>query len=553
MSSLWFFIKQLSTYRRQLLIGFLLSLALAASSIALLALSGWFISAAAFAGISLIAAASFNYFIPAAMIRLLAFIRILSRYADRVINHDFTFKILTQLRVWFYNKLIPLAPACLLSRQSGDLLNGIVNDIDTLDHLYLNTLSPLCVALFIATTLSLFIAYFSIDLAILIFTLICVSLVIISIIILKQSKKIGFDIQEALAQLRIQTIDFLQGFVDILLFVKKENRLSNLFISHDKLMRAQEKFAYLKGFAAGSVQFISGLTVWLVLIMGIPLVRNNTIDGAELAMIVLLIIAAYEQLMSLPFAFLSLGKTLRAAERILEMTHEKPAVIFSDRTNSINTYDIVFKNITFFYPERKKPVLKNFDLCIPTGTHLGIMGRSGSGKTTLAHLLTRIWDPASGEITLNGINLKNFSESELRKMITLVTQHTHIFNASVRDNITLMDNTIPDDAIFAVLKKVDLALHVHSLPQGLNTLMGEFGKNFSGGQIRRISIARALLKNTPILILDEPSAGLDDALMQRIWKNCENDFQNKTMIVITHDEKLLAMMHWTYFVRAITA
>src|SRR3990167_1385322 len=207
MNSLLFFIKKLTAYKRELLVGILLSITLAASAIALLTLSGWFISAAAFAGLTIISASVFNYFIPASLIRLLAFILILSRYGDRVVNHDFTFRILSNLRVWFYKKLIPLAPAHLLSHRSGDLLNRIVNDIDTLDHLYLNVLSPLIVALFLLISITLFTAYFTIHLALIIFIMLCIALTLIPVITFTKSKKMGKQIQDTTAQLRIQTVD----------------------------------------------------------------------------------------------------------------------------------------------------------------------------------------------------------------------------------------------------------------------------------------------------------------------------------------------------------
>lgn len=546
MKSLLFFINKLSDYRRNLIIGILLSITLAVSSIALLTLSGWFISAAAFAGLTASTVIAFNYFIPASMIRFLAFIRILSRYGDRVVNHDTTFKILRTLRVWFYKTLIPLAPAHLLSHRSGDLLNRITHDIDTLDHLYLNVLSPFCVALFLLITITIFIAHFTTWLAFIIFIMLLLALTLIPLFIFKKSQQIGKSIQEATAQLRIQTIDFLQGFVDLLLFVKKENRLSAINNKTNQLIFAQKKFAYLKGFTIAGMQLFSGITVWLVLVFGIPLVRNHVINGAELAMIVLLVIVVFEQLLSLPFAFLSLGKSKSAADRLLAIAHTKPAVVFPEASTLINNTDITFKNVSFSYPNRVIPVLENINLTILAGTHLGITGDSGTGKTTLMQLLARIWDPTHGEITIGDTNLKNFSESELRKTISLVTQHVHIFNTSIRDNITLMQSEFSDEQCYAVLEKVDLADHIFALPDGLNTLMGEFGKNFSGGQIRRISIARALLQNAPILIFDEPSTGLETELMQRIWKNCGNDFKHKTVIVITHDAKLLSEMSTQY-------
>ncbi|HLB56727.1 MAG TPA: thiol reductant ABC exporter subunit CydC [Coxiellaceae bacterium] len=546
MNSLLFFTKKLSAYKSELIIGILLSIALSLSSIALLTLSGWFISASAFAGLTIISAAAFNYFIPASMIRLLAFIRILSRYFDRVINHDFTFRILSTLRIWFYEKLIPLTPAQLMQHRSSDLLNRIVHDIDTLDHLYLNVLSPIIVALFLLFTITFFTAYFTIHLASIIFIIFAITLTFIPWITYRKSKVIGKKIQDSTAQLRIQTIDFLQGFVDLLLYVKKEDRLTGIKKANDELMCAQRKLAILKGFTMSMTQLLSGLTIWLILFCGIPLVQNNIITGAELAMIVLLIIATFEQSLSLPFAFLSLGKTKAAADRLLSITEKKPSVTFSHEAHPTQ-YDIIFKDVYFTYPGSTNSILNNFNLTIPAKTHLGISGVSGVGKTTIANLLARIWDPTSGEITIGGINLKDFSEANLRQTISFVTQQVHIFNNSVRENIAFVRDNVTNAEIFSVLEKVDMENHIRALPDGLNTIMGEFGKNFSGGQIRRIAIARALLLNSPILILDEPSAGLEDALMQQIWKNCEADFENKTVIVMTHDEKLLKNMsdHFT--------
>jgi ATP-binding cassette subfamily C protein CydC len=282
------------------------------------------------------------------------------------------------------------------------------------------------------------------------------------------------------------------------------------------------------------------------LVIGIPLVQNNKITGAELAMIVLLIIVAFEQLLPLPFAFLSLGKSKAAADRLLEIARTKPAVAFSENITT-KQHDIEFKNVSFSYPNNIISTIENFNLSIPSGMHIAIRGDSGSGKTTIANLLARIWDPVRGEITIGGINIKNFSENTLRKTISFVTQYVHIFNATVRDNLTLMQDDFSDDTLFSVLKKVNLDNYLRKLPNGLNTIMGEFGKNFSGGQIRRISIARALLVNAPILILDEPSTGLENALIQDIWKNCEADLKNKTVIVITHDKELLKNLHQTLF------
>ena len=544
MRSLLFFITHLFRYRSQLFLGLLLSLILSLSSIALLSLSGWFISSAAFAGLSLVAATNFNYFIPAASIRFLALTRILSRYFDRVVNHDYTFRILAGLRVWFYQQLIPLSPAYLLKARSGELLNRMVNDIDMLDHLYLNTLSPLLITIMTTLIAFIFMLHFSIKISLIMLSMIVLTLVVVSSITVFNSLKIGAAIQQSTALFRTHCIDFFQRFSDFLLFVKKEKRLDAIHDAAEQLACAQKKLAITKGFAISAMQFFSGLTVFILLYIGIPLVNHGHLNGAILAMFILLGIAVFEQLALLPLAFLSLGKTMQAADRLKEITTQKPAVIFSkDAQHNLQLQNnIEIRNLSFAYPNTTKLILNNMSLSIPFRSQLGITGPSGSGKTTLAYLLTRIYDPTQGNILIDNHSLKNLSENTLRNTISFVRQRVHIFSASIRDNLTVFSNAISDDACFSVLEKMELADVVHALPDGLNTWMGEFGNHFSGGQIRRIAIARALLANTPILILDEPSTGLEKKLMERIWKNCENDFKNKTLIAVTHDAQVLEMM-----------
>jgi ATP-binding cassette subfamily C protein CydC len=451
--------------------------------------------------------------------------------------------------VWFYEKLIPLSPARLLSQRSGDLLNRMVNDIDTLDHLYLNILSPFLISFVMIIASTLFIAYFAKPIALINVSIILTAIVFISLISLKKAISIGKKIQHAQATLRIQMIDSLQGFVDLLLFQDKKTRLSALN-KQNALIDNQKKLSHAKAFIISAMSFASGINIFCALWIGIPLVNQNQLSGAILAMIILLIIALYEQLMILPLACLALGKTKESANRLLSIANQAPAVVFlsSDcgaRTSiAANQCDhaLAFQNVSFSYPDRPKLIFDDFSLTVPANKHIGISAPSGFGKTTLLNLIARIVDPKTGHILLGNADLKSFSEVDLRKLISYVTQQIHIFNASVRDNVTLFQPEIADDLIWHELEKMDLADTILKSSDGLNTMMGEFGKNFSGGQIRRVAIARALLANTPILLMDEPSTGLEDKLTDRIWKNCEKDFKNKTVIIATHDPILLEKM-----------
>ena len=525
-------------HKNTVFLGLFLSITVAISSVALLGLSGWFIAASAFAGLLPATASLFNYFLPAAMIRFLALIRIGSRYADRVINHDLTFQILANLRVWFYEKLIPLSPAKLLQKHSGDLFNRMINDIDALDHLYLNVLSPFFISLFLMIIGTLFIAYFSVFLGLISLGCMLSSTTIITLLAIKRGMKIGHDVQSHTAALRIAVINALQGFIDLLLFLKKSDRDVLLDKKNTILIHAQQKAANLKGVIIALMTFFSGLTVFLVIYFGIPLVHAHRLNGALLAMITLLIIAIFEQLQTLPLAALSLGKTKAAAQRIIAITKEKPSVEFlSDE--KIAHYNLTLNNISFHYPDHTRPIVENLELTIPMNTPIALSGLSGSGKSTILNLIARVYDPTEGSIYIDGTDLKNLSEATLRKTISLVTQQVHIFNGSVRDNLSLFQNHFTDEQCFDVLEKMNLADVIFQLPEKLNTPMGEFGNQFSGGQIRRIAIARGLLHDSPILLLDEPSTGLDAHTFDSIWKKCESVFAKKTLIIATHDRKIL--------------
>lgn len=538
MNPVFFFISQWKEYKSRVFMGLLLSLALAFSSIALLALSGWFIAASAFAGLSTLSAANFDYFLPASIIRYLALLRIGSRYADRVINHDLTFEILAKLRVWFYEKLMPLSPAKLLSTNSGDLLNRMVNDIDTLDHLYLNVLSPFLISIILIVSTTGFIAYFSGLLAIIACIGMLSSTVIITLLALKRGASIGHTIQIKIAQLRTTALNALQHFVDLALFLKKSEREILLDADNEALILAQRKEANLKGVIIALMIFASGITLFLMLFFGI---KTNS-NGAILTMLLLLIVAVFDQLLTLPLSALFLGKTKAAANRVIAITTEKPTVVFS-KNESVTTFDLMIDRISFHYPHHQEIILNNFSANIPEKTHLAISGFSGIGKSTLLNLIARIYDPKQGAIFLSNTNLKNIGEKTLRDTISLVTQQVHIFNGTILDNLTLMNNTYSEEHCFSILEKMKLADVITQLPEKLQTPMGEFGQQFSGGQIRRIALARALLHDAPILLLDEPSTGLDASTFDLLWKNCESIFAKKTLIVATHDKKVLEKTH----------
>jgi ATP-binding cassette subfamily C protein CydC len=243
----------------------------------------------------------------------------------------------------------------------------------------------------------------------------------------------------------------------------------------------------------------------------------------------------FEAVMALPTAYQYLGKTKSALNRLTELEKSKPFVTFSktDPMPILKNYDIEFKNIRFSYSYRNDGLTK-FNLSIKENQKIAIMGKTGAGKSTLLHLIARSFDVTDGEILIGDINIKNFSEDFLRKTVTFIEQKPHLFNQSIRDNLKLANEAKTDAELLEALKTVSLKNHIESLEDGLDTIISEFGANFSGGQIRRLSLARALLSDAPIILLDEPTEGLDRKMEIEVIQAINKISQNKTVILVTH-------------------
>lgn len=525
---------------RRLLMGLTCSVFCVIASVALLSLSGWLICAAAIAGWASAHVFAFNYFLPAAAIRFLALLRIGSRYAERVINHNVTFTILRDLRTQFYRWLEPLAPLHLSHFGSGDLLQRMVNDVDDLNNRVLRIGLPLlsCVVLLIVLFISLhyFFAIFS-SVACGAFVLILACAMLIGRIL---GRHCGAKMVEQLSQLRSFYIVSLQSAVDIQVFELSEQRQRQFSRMLNQLSLYQRQFSSRQGMLSGLMLLILGGLLVLLLDWGIVAVAHHALKPAVLGLLVLLLMAAYEVVAPLPLASQFYGRTQAASDRFNAIHQRQPAVVFDQSQADATTgFDLKIQLLGFQYPKSQRVLLSNVNLTIAEGARLVIAGATGSGKSSLAYLLCRCFDPCSGVIRLGGVDLKQYSEAALRKRIVLVKQQTHIFNANVRENLWVANPNCSDEQLWSVLAAVDLAAVIKTSRQGLDTELGDFGQAFSGGQVKRLGIARALLTEAKIIIFDEPSEGLDAATFKRCWQQMQPWLAGKTVIVMTHQAHLL--------------
>lgn len=552
MNLLWPYLRRFGAQWRLMLAGMIAGAGCLLAGTGLLALSGWFLSAAAVAGFSVFTARAFNYFPPAGGVRFFSIVRTLCRYGERVWIHEATFCFLRDLRVCLWRAILPLSGGRLAPIRHADLLNRLLVDIDTLDHLYARLLAPLAALIFFLPLLCLFVAFFDGFLALCLSGSLLTAAVLLPWCFYRLGQAPGEALQESRRELRVRLLDYLQGQAEWLLFGANHRVRAEVDAAEARFLDDQNALASLSGLNAALWLLIGGGIVLSVLYLAASGVGQAKPPGPLWALMVLTAMASLECLPPLATAFLHLPAAIQAARRIDALTRPDvncfpffPAASPNPASGALQLVGVDFS----YRPE--VPVLHQLNLEIAAGRKVALLGATGSGKSTLLALITREWTPSAGEIRLDGRALTDYSEQALRGGMSVMSQRVHLFAASLRDNLRLAASSAsePDDAQLAsVLERVGLEKLLSG--EGLDTWIGDGGRLLSGGEQRRIGIARILLRPAPLWLLDEPTEGLDPVTERAILDLLLEAAQDKTLLMISHRRVGLSAMDEVYRLEA---
>ncbi|AVY99646.1 cysteine/glutathione ABC transporter ATP-binding protein/permease CydC [Lelliottia sp. WB101] len=530
----------LALYKRHkwmLTLGIVLAIVTLLASIGLLTLSGWFLSASAVAGVA--GLYSFNYMLPAAGVRGTAIARTAGRYFERLVSHDATFRVLQHLRIFTFSKLLPLSPAGLARFRQGELLNRVVADVDTLDHLYLRVISPLVGAFVVIVTVTLGLCVLDVPIALTLGGIMLLTLLLLPPLFYRAGKSTGENLTRLRGDYRQQLTSWLQGQAELTIFGASRRYRAQMESTELNWHEAQRRQSELTALSQAVMMLIGGVAVIAMLWMASGGVGGNTQPGALIALFVFCALAAFEALAPVTGAFQHLGQVIASAVRITQITEQKPEVAFTAQHDvAPQSVALQLKDVTFAYDGQAQNALDGISLTVPAGKHVAVLGRTGCGKSTLLQLLTRAWDPSRGEIRFNDTQLTEFSEPALRKAVSVVPQRVHLFSATLRDNLLLASPQASDSDLSAVLEQVGLQKLLED--DGLNSWLGEGGRQLSGGELRRLAVARALLHDAPLMLLDEPTEGLDATTESQILDLLAQVMKNKTVLMVTHRLRGLA-------------
>jgi ATP-binding cassette subfamily C protein CydC len=503
-----------------LVAGAVVSLAALAASLALMTQAGALVAAAA-AGLALAVPVS---------LRALGAARVVLRYLERLATHDAMFRALADLRVWFFRGLAARGAGGLAFRRTGDMLSRLVADIEALDVVYIRILVPLAGAAVLAPLLAWWIGRTDPLLAAAVTLAFLLAAFVLPWRAARAAWAQGSRIAAAQSALRTTALDTLTGLREVRAFAAEGRMLAAVQSREAALLAAQHQVGR-RAALAGAGAFLAAQAALLAVLLAAA-----AGGGPAVAALAFLVVAAFEAVSALPRVGVAAGHAAQAATRVLEVA-DTPLAPAAAPAAMPQGHALRIEALGFAWQPDRAPVFDGLTLDIPEGARVALLGPSGSGKSTLAALLLKVAAPQSGRILLGGTDIATLPDDALRARIAWLGQATHLFSDTIRANLLLglPPGAQPADAeLWAALESARIADLVRALPEGLDAWVGEGGLNFSGGQGRRLALARALLGHAPILVLDEPCAGLDAATEREFFQALNDAAPGRTVLLIAH-------------------
>ncbi|MFE6849958.1 thiol reductant ABC exporter subunit CydD [Streptomyces sp. NPDC057674] len=500
------------------------------SAVGLMAVSGWLISRASEQPPVL------YLMMAVTATRAFGIGRAVFRYAERLVSHDAVLRMLAELRVSVYRRLERIAPAGLRRTRRGDLLSRLVQDVDALQDYWLRWLLPAGAALVVGVASAGFTAWLLPEAG----AVLAVGLLVAGVLVPAVSGALARRAERRLAPARgalaTAVADLLRGCAELTVAGALRDRIQRTRSADRTLTGIASRQAAAAALGAGLSALVCGLTVAAAAVVGVRAVADGRLDGVALAVVVLTPLAAFEAVTGLPLAVQYRQRVKHSAERVFEVLDAPVPVHEPARpeTPPASPFPLELSGLAARHAGQDREALAGFRLTLEAGRRVAVVGASGSGKTTLAQVLLRFLDVEAGMYRLGGVPAWELDGDAVRRLVGLCAQDAHLFDSSVRENLRLARTGASDEELREALRRARLLDWVDGLPEGLDTLVGEHGSRLSGGQRQRLALARALLADFPVLVLDEPAEHLDLATADALTDDLLRATEGRTTVLITH-------------------
>lgn len=475
-----------------------------------------------------------------------ALLRGILRYAEQSSNHYIAFKLLALIRDKVFIALRRLCPAKLEGKDKGNLISIITSDIELLEVFYAHTISPIAIAIIFCVIMVVFISLYSVILGMLALAAYITVGVIIPVAVSKSSGSDGEKFRKKSGELSAFVLDSLHGVSELIQFGYGKNRAEKMAEKTSELLDTEKEMKKKTGTNMAVTNTIIFVFDLAMLIAGAFLYQKNMVgfDGVILPVIALM--SSFGPVVALANLGSTLQNTFAAGNRVLDILDESPVVEEITGKKYIAFSGAKAENVTFAYGD--EVILKDVSVDIKENSVVGIIGKSGSGKSTLLKLLMRFWQVQKGDIKISDTSIEDINTANLRDLQSYVTQDTHLFHDSIKNNLKIAKLDATDEEIISACKKASVHDFIMSLPNGYDTMVGELGDTLSGGEKQRLGLARAFLHNAPLMLLDEPTSNLDSLNEAVILKSLNEERENKTVVLVSHRESTMRIADKVYSV-----